>query len=481
MVFRDRRKKENERRRQSRRASAAETSFIDRRRDDRRDNERRRTLPELQESVWAQGAQLHSIKRALMRRVVITGIGTVAPTGIGVENFWDGMKKGINCIDHITHFDASKHPAKIAAEIRDFSPVPYIKKHEISGLSRSAQFAIVAAHCALSDASLTISRKLSPRTGVVLGTGVSGMEFVESELLNYFNAGMNMRKVNPFVTIGGFAGAVSSELSIRLKLNGPSLTLATGCTGSHDAMGYALSLIRGGTSDVILTGGTDACITPAIVTAFCRINALATNWNDRPKSASRPFNKDRDGFVIGEGAAVLVLEELSHAVGRGARIYAEVLGYGSSCDAYHMTQPIPGGAGSANAMTNALNDANLAADAVDYINAHGTSTPLNDKAETKAIKKVFGARANTIPVSSIKSMIGHAVGAAGSFGISASALAIKNSFVPPTINYENPDPECDLDYVPNKGRHVSVNYTLCNSIGFGAKNSVIVLGHNVLS
>lgn len=473
MIFKDRRKGKT-RRVGPRRAANDDVSFINRRRDDRRSSDRRRSIAELQEHVWEQQETFKRIRRAFERRVVITGIGAIAPNGFGVKDFWSGLKKGVNCVDTITSFDTAKFPVKIAAEIKDFKPSDFgIRKEEAPYLSRSSQFANAAALLALEDSKIKKVKGYRTAMGVIMGTGASGIEYLEKQLYNYAFHGI--KKVEPLTGVTSFAGALSSQISIRFGVRGPSITVSNGCTASHDAIGYAYQAVKGGMCDVVLTGASDACVCEAAVVSFIRINALATKWNDRPKRASRPFNADRDGFVISEGACVLVMEELSHALKRGATIYAEVAGYGATCDAHHMTRPIADGSGGTAAIRSAVHAADLVPQDIDYINAHGTSTPLNDKCETQVYKNVFGKHAYAVPISSIKSMIGHAVGAAGSFGVAASALAIADSYLPPTINYETPDAECDLDYVPNIGREKEVNAALSNSVGFGSKNSAIVL------
>ncbi len=440
---------------------------------DRRKSDRRTSIVQLKRQLQEKDIELQRIKSKTKNRVVVTGLGVVAPNGIGKEAFWEATKKGKNCVDRITSFDPSKLPSQVGAEIKDFRPEEYIKADDVIRMDRATQFGIAAAKMAVNDARIKISCRNAREIGVIMGTGGSGMAYGEKQMFVFWKEGI--RKVHPYAGISSFCGALSSGISIELGLKGLSLTVSTGCTGANDAVGYALNLIRHGMAHTIISGGADACITPGILGFFCRMGAASTNWNHEPKRASRPFNKDRDGFVIGEGAWVVILEELNHALERGAHIYAEVAGYGATCDAYHMTRPLPSAAQLANAMRNALKDGNVKPEEVQYISAHGTSTPLNDANETLAVKKVFGKHAYSLAISSLKSMIGHPQGASGAAGITACVLAMQDNWLPPTINYEIPDPECDLDYVPNKARRAKIEITVCNSIGFGAKNSVIVL------
>ncbi|MBN3033451.1 MAG: beta-ketoacyl-ACP synthase II [Candidatus Saganbacteria bacterium] len=405
------------------------------------------------------------------RRVVVTGIGVVSPAGIGKEKFWEGVSRGKNCIDRITFFDPKDHPSQVAAEIRDFDPTDYLSPQELHHVHRSTPLAIAATAEALRGSK--ISESDYREIGVVIGSGAGGLGYGEQQIMKYYRDGY--KRMSPHASTGTFVGMISSDVSIRFGLNGMSTVVSTGCTSANDAMGSALNLIRFGLADILITGGAEACVTPAIVAAFARLGALSIKWNAEPKRASRPFNADRDGFVMGEGAWIFVFEELKRALKRGAVIYAEVAGYAATCDAYHKTVPEPTGAFLAKAMENAMKDAALAKEQIDYINLHGTSTILNDKTETAAIKLCFGRRAYSIPCSSLKSMIGHPQGASGAAGAAASIMSMINNFIVPTINYERPDPECDLDYVPNKGRAAKVDTVMVNSIGFGSKNSIIIL------
>lgn len=407
------------------------------------------------------------------RRVVITGIGVIAPNGIGKEAFWQGLKSGLNCVDNITFFDATEHPSKVAAEIRNFKAENYVPLKKIKKMDRSTHMGIAAGLEAIADSKLPINDKTAPNIGCIIGTGAGGMGFAEHEMSVYFKEGL--KKVNPYAAISVFCGAIPAEIAIQLGIKGPNIAVSNGCTSSNDAIGLAFNTIKAGTVDAVLTGGVDACVTPAIVGSFCRINALSTKRNHDPKKASRPFNLDRDGFVMSEGAWLFVFEELQSALKRGAHIYAEMVGYGSTCDAYHMTAPAPDSKQTAHAMQVALKTAGLAPEKIDIVVAHGTSTPLNDKNESQAIKIAFGDHAREMSITSIKSMIGHAVGAAAAGNFVTAIMATKENFIPPTINYENPDPECDLDYTPNKGKKLTVNYALVNSIGFGAKNASTIV------
>ncbi len=407
------------------------------------------------------------------RRVVITGIGAIAPNGIGRKAFWKGLADGKSCVDRISFFDPSNHPSQIAAEIRDFDPLAYIPNKEIKRMGRSAHIGIAAAIQAVEDASLEFSADVRGSIGVIVGTGTSGLEYAEEDF--YAMQAGGVRRMRPYAAIAGFGGALSSEISRALGLTGRSLTISTGCTGATDAMGMALNSIRHGMADIMLTGGSDACVTPGILGAFCQIGATCTSFNATPAKASRPFNKDRDGFVLGEGAWMFIFEELTHALRRGRRIYGELAGYAATCDAYHMSRPLPSGQYSAQAMRQALNDAAISAAEVDYINAYGNATRVNDSYESMVIHQVFEEHANRLMVSSIKSMIGHSIGSCGAGAVAATLMAVSEGIVPPTINYEVTDPECDLDYVPNQARVAQVKVALCNTIAFGSKNSVLIL------
>ncbi len=410
------------------------------------------------------------------RRVVVTGMGAVAPGGQGVTAFWSTLAAGRSAVGQISLFDASTLPCRVAAEVRDFPVREHLPSKTQKFEMRVVAFTLAAAAEALAQAALDPAR-LGPealrRTGVILGTGAGGIEFGERQYGAFF-AG-NGRKVSPYAILGTFVGMLSSEVSMAFGLRGMSHVVSTGCTSASDAMGYAYHTIRAGGADVLLTGGGEACIVPGIMSAFCQMGTMTTTWNDEPAGASRPFNRDRDGFVMGEGAWVLVFEELESALERGAPILAEVAGYASTCDAYHRVRPEPSGEDAARAISLALADGAVDPAAVGYLSLHGTATELNDRIETRAVKLAFGERAREIPASSVKSMIGHAQGACGAAAAVATVCALGDGFLPPTINYSAPDPLCDLDYVPNRGRQAAVDAAVVNTIAFGSKNSALVL------
>ncbi len=413
------------------------------------------------------------VRTITTRRVVITGIGSVAPNGIGRKAFWQGLADGTNCISRIASFDPTGHPSQIAAEIHEFDPHEFIQTKEVKRMGRSAHLAVVAAQHAIDDAKLRLTSELKSSCGAIIGTGTSGLEYAEYDFYALREGGV--RRMRPYAAIAGFGGALSSEVSRALGLTGRSITISTGCTGSTDAIGEALQLIRYGATEILLAGGADAPITPGILGAFCQIGAVCASFNDNPGKASRPFNKDRDGFVLGEGAWMFVLEELNHALRRDATIYGELIGYAATCDAFHMSLPLPSGEFSANAMKLALDDAMTPPHEVDYIAAYGNATPVNDSYETMVIRNVFGPHASRLLVSSIKSMIGHPIGSCGAGQLAAALMAISTGIVPPTINYEVPDPQCDLDYVPNSARNADVRTALCNTLAFGSKNAALVV------
>jgi 3-oxoacyl-[acyl-carrier-protein] synthase II len=413
------------------------------------------------------------VRTVTTRRVVITGIGAVSPNGIGRKAFWQGLAGGENCISRIRSFDPAGHPSQIAAEIHAFDAQAFIQTKEVKRMGRSAHLAIAAARQAIEDAQLELTSELKAGIGTIIGTGTSGLEYAEHDFYAMRDGGV--KRMRPYAAIAGFGGALSSEVSRALGLTGRSITISTGCTGSTDAIGEALQLIRYGATEILLAGGADAPITPAILGAFCQIGAVSMNFNDTPQKASRPFNKDRDGFVLGEGSWMFVLEELNHALRRDATIYGELIGYAAKCDAFHMSRPLPSGEYTAQAMKLALNDAMVEPHDIDYIAAYGNATPVNDSYETMVIKNVFGSSAPRLLVSSIKSMIGHPIGSCGAGQLAASLMAISTGIVPPTINYEVPDPECDLDYVPNSARVAEVRTALCNTLAFGSKNAALVV------
>lgn len=406
------------------------------------------------------------------RRVVITGMGVVAPNGIGLDNFWDALVHGRSGIARITCFDASSYSSQVAGEILDFDPSDYMNPKTARRMDRFAQFSVAGTRMALDDAGIEISEKNSERIGISLGSALGGIPCAEAQHSIFLEKGLN--RVDPLIAIKIFSGAATSYISIEFGIMGHSNTIGGACAAGTDSIGYAFYAIKNNLADIMITGGSEAPIVPLTFGAFCLIRALSTRSGD-PTRASRPFDRERDGFVMGEGAGVLILENLENALERGASIYAEVLGYGTTNDAYHMVQPQPTGEQAIKAIESALQNANIKPAEVDYINAHGTSTPFNDKVETEVIKKIFKEYAYKIPISATKSMIGHALGAAGSIELIASVLTIKNQFIHPTINYEFPDPECDLDYVPNTGRKGVIDTVLKNSYGFGGKNSAIVI------
>jgi len=407
------------------------------------------------------------------RRVVITGLGVLAPNGIGKEAFWDALAEGKSGIKRIERFDPSPFPTQIAGEINGFNPASYIQPKHAKRMDRTAHLAVAAAKMAINDAHLAIAEEDRERTGVVIGTTMAGLGWTLEEYDRVYLKKGPMR-INTYSAITSFPDASASLISIELGIYGPSLSIATACSSSSDTIGHSCSFIRQGAVDMMITGGTDAPLFAPIFGSFCVLRALSRR-NDEPQKASRPFDRERDGFVLSEGAAVLVLEELSHALRRNAHIYAEILGFGVTCDAFHMAAPAPKGRQAARAIELALKDARIHPREIDYINAHGTATRLNDKEETRVIKKVFGKYAYEIPISSTKSMIGHAIAGAGATELVASILAIERGVIHPTINYEYPDPDCDLDYVPNKAYRKEVRTVLKNSFGFGGKNSGIVI------
>lgn len=406
------------------------------------------------------------------RRVVLTGLGVVSPVGNDVPTFWDSLLKGKSGISRITYFDSTNFPSQIAGEVKNFDASLYMGKKEIRHTDRFVHFAVAAAKQALDDSKLNLSQEDLNRFGVLVGSGIGSLKVIEDQTREYIKNGV--KRISPFLIPMLIVNEAAGWISIIFGLKGPNSCVATACaTGSH-AIGDAYRIIQRGEADVMVCGGTESAITPLGVGGFCALRALSCR-NDRPEAASRPFERDRDGFVIAEGSGVVVLEELEHALKRSAPIYCEMVGYGMSSDAYHVTAPDPSGDGASRAMKAALSDGNIKTDEVDYINAHGTSTMLNDKIETKAIKIVFGEHAKNIAVSSTKSVTGHLLGGAGGVEFVVLGLTIKNSIVPPTINYDNPDPECDLDYVPNVARKMQVNIALSNSLGFGGHNATLAV------
>ena len=407
-----------------------------------------------------------------LKRVVITGLGTVNPLGNSIGEYWEGLKNGVSGAAAITRMDVELHKTKFACEVKNFDPTVYVEKKEVRKNDPYTLYAFAAAQQAIDDSGLDLETMNKDRAGVIWGAGIGGLQTFYEEVRAY---DLSRPKFNPFFIPKMIANIAGGLLSIRFGFRGPNFTTVTACASASHAMIEAMNYIRMGKADVFITGGSEAAINEAGLCGFNSMRALSTR-NDDPATASRPFDKDRDGFLMGEGAAVLVLEKLEHAVERGATILAEVLGYGSTNDAYHITQPAEEGAGAQACMREALADANIEVNDVSYINAHGTSTPLNDKNETAAIKNVFGEQAYNVPVSSTKSMIGHMLGASGAIEALFCVKTLTEQILPPTINYETPDPDCDLDYVPNKARKHDVNITLSNSFGFGGHNATIVLG-----
>ena len=403
-----------------------------------------------------------------MRRVVVTGVGVVSPIGIGVDRFWKALVSGTSGVRRITTFDPTDHECQIAAEVKDFDPLQWIEKKEVRKMDLFTQYAVAAAMMAVENSQLKVTDERPDRIGVLVGTGMGGIPMLVEQHRILLEKGPG--RVSPFFIPGIITNMASGRISMQVGAKGPNSCVSTACATGNHAIGDSFRIIQRGEADIMLAGGTEAVIAPLCVAGFSSCKALSTR-NDEPERASRPFDKERDGFVMGEGAAVLILEALDHALDRGATIYAEVIGYAMSADAYHVTAPAPGGEGAAQSMRGALRDAGLAPEAVDYINAHGTSTPYNDANETLAIKRVFGEHAYRLAVSSIKSMIGHTLGAAGAIEAGATVLSLTHGILPPTINYEYPDPDCDLDYVPNKAREVPIRVALNNSFGFGGTNA----------
>jgi len=406
----------------------------------------------------------------LKRRVVITGLGLTTPLGVGIDNVWANIVDGKSGIGPITRFDASRHETRIAGEVKDFVPEDFITPKEVRRMDLFIQYAIAATRIALDSARLDMTKEDAERVGAIVGTGLGGLPTLEKYHTILLEKGPG--RISPFFIPMLIANEAPGNIAIQFGLKGPNLSVVTACaTGAH-SIGDAFRVIQYNDADVMVAGGTEANLTPLTIGGFNALKALSTR-NDPPEKASRPFDKERDGFVVGEGAGIVVLEELEHARMRGAPIYAEIIGYGYNADAYHITAPSPDGDGSIRCMRLALKDAGIPPGQVDYINAHGTSTDLNDLSETIAIKKVFGDGAYKIPISSTKSMIGHLLGAAGAVEAIFSILAIRDQVCPPTINYEHQDPECDLDYVPNTARKHPINVVMSNSFGFGGTNAVL--------
>ncbi len=406
------------------------------------------------------------------RRVVITGLGALAPNGNSVSDYWDSLISGRSGINHITSFDTENLNVKIAGELSNFNPEDHFDRKEIRKLDPFTIYHLVSSKEAISNSGLNEDKLDLNRVGVMIGSGVGGIQTLEDQHGTYSSRGQ--RRVSPFFVPRMIANIAAGNLAIKYGFKGPNQTIISACASGTDAIGLASRVIQYGDADVMITGGTEASITGLTISGFANIKALSTQ-NENPKTASKPFDAMRDGFVLGEGSASIVLEELSHAKKRNANILAELVGYGSTDDAFHITQPSAGGEGAIRAMKNAISDANLSIENIDYINAHGTSTPFNDKTESAAISSLFGSHAKKLKVSSTKSMIGHALGASGALEAVACILALQNNILPPTINYKNPDPECELDYVPNNSQEFETNLAMSNSFGFGVHNGVILM------
>ncbi len=407
----------------------------------------------------------------MSRRVVVTGIGLVSPVGIGTQGNWEALCSGVSGIGPITRFDASAFATRFAGEVKNFDPLKWIEKKELKKMDIFIQFAVAASQFAVDDAKLAVTQDISPRVGVFIGSGIGGFTTIEREHIAYLEGGS--RKISPFFIPSAIINLAAGQVSIRFGAKGPNLATCTACTASAHAIGDSFEIIKRGAADVMIAGGAEAAVCPMGIGGFGALRALSTR-NDDPGGASRPFDRDRDGFVLGEGAGMLILEELEFARARKAPIYAEMVGYGMSADAYHMTAPSEDGDGAYRVMVAALESAGVGPDAVDYINAHGTSTPHNDRIETRAIRRAFGAHASKLAVSSSKSMTGHLLGAAGGLEAGITILAVHHQKVPPTVNLENPDDDLDLDYVPKVSREMPIRYALSNSFGFGGTNGSLL-------
>ncbi|MDH5762855.1 MAG: beta-ketoacyl-ACP synthase II [Nitrospinota bacterium] len=412
----------------------------------------------------------------MSRRVVFTGLGAMSPNGSGKKQFWENTCNGVSGIDRIGSFDPSGLECQIAGEVRDFEPRDHYSEADLKKLPRAVPLGVAAAKEALRDAGIDLDEfdeEDFESLGVLVGTGGSGFDFSEKQFAHYYSK--EMHKISPYAISNSLVGMLSSEISMYFGLQGRSHVISNGCTSSTDAMGYAFNAIRSGQEDWMLTGGVEACVTPAMMTGFQRMRANPVHFNAEPSRGSRPFNRDREGFVLAEGSWMLVMEELEHAKKRGARIYAEVIGYGTTCDAYHRVAIMPDGRQSTRALRLAMKDARINENEVGYINFHGTSTVINDKIETLAVKGALNGHAMKVPVSSTKSMVGHPQGASGALGTVVTALSLKEGVLSPTINLENPDPECDMDYIANESREQEIQVAISNCISFGSKNSALVL------
>lgn len=406
------------------------------------------------------------------KRVVVTGIGTIASLGVGIDPFWDNILAGKSGIDNVTSFDATEYPSKVGAEVRDFNAGDYMDPKEARRNDRFTHFAVASSRLALEDAKVDTSSVDPDRFGVLVGSGIGGMETIQKQSHRLYK--MGPRKVSPFMIPSLIANIASGVIAIEFGARGPNYGIVSACSTATHTIGESFRILRDGEADIMIAGGSEAAITELGYAGFCSMKAMSTSYNDDPSTASRPFDKGRDGFVMGEGAGVLILETLEHAQARGARIYCEVDGYAATCDAFHITSPDPEGKALSAALKKVVKDAGLQPEDVDYINAHGTSTPYNDKFETGAIKKALGEHAYKTMISSTKSMTGHLLGAAGGIESAICAKALHEGKIPPTINYNEPDPDCDLDYVPNTMREADIKVAICNNSGFGGHNATIL-------
>ena len=407
----------------------------------------------------------------MSRRVVITGIGLVSPLGIGTQLNWDALCAGKSGIGEVTKFDSTGFPARIAGEVKGFDPLQFVEKKDVKKMDIFIQYAVAAAQFAMADANLVIEPETAHRVGVFIASGIGGFTTIEREHRALLKGGP--RKISPFFIPSAIINLASGQVSIRFGAKGPNSATCTACTASAHAIGDAYEIIRRDDADAMIAGGSEAAICAMGMGGFAALRALSTR-NDEPERASRPFDRGRDGFVLGEGSGILVIEELEHATRRGASIYAEIVGYGMSADAHHVTAPSEDGEGAVRVMETAIHKAGIRPEQVDYINAHGTSTPFNDRLETKAIKRCFGEHARTVAISSTKSMTGHLLGASGGLEAGIAALAVRHQLIPPTINLDDPDPDCDLDYVPHHARKATIRYALSNSFGFGGTNGALL-------
>jgi 3-oxoacyl-[acyl-carrier-protein] synthase II len=405
------------------------------------------------------------------RRVVITGIGLVSPLGIGTQLNWDALCAGKSGIGEVTKFDSTDFPSRIAGEVKGFDPLQFVEKKDVKKMDIFIQYAVAAAQFAMADANLVIAPETAHRVGVFIASGIGGFTTIEREHRALLKGGP--RKISPFFIPSAIINLASGQVSIRFGAKGPNSATCTACTASAHAIGDAYEIIRRDDADAMIAGGSEAAICAMGMGGFAALRALSTR-NDEPERASRPFDRGRDGFVLGEGSGILVIEELDHAIRRGASIYAEIVGYGMSADAYHVTAPSEDGEGAVRVMETAIRKAGIRPEQVDYINAHGTSTLYNDRLETKAIKRCFGEHARTVAISSTKSMTGHLLGASGGLEAGIAALAVRHQLIPPTINLDDPDPDCDLDYVPHHARKATIRYALSNSFGFGGTNGALL-------